>query len=143
MTDQQMMLVAGAGLFTAYFIYKKIKMGGNKVKLKEMLKQGAKVIDVRSKGEFAGGSFPGAINIPLDELSAKVNSIGAETVVISSEASALKEAHRAIKIPERIPELLSPIPYIIPAQLFAAFLADAKGLSPDQPRSLSKVTKTV
>ncbi len=76
MTDQQMMLVAGAGLFTAYFIYKKIKMGGNKVKLKQMLQDGAKVIDVRSKGEFAGGSFPGAINIPLDELSAKVNSIG-------------------------------------------------------------------
>ena len=85
-----------------------------------------------------GPTLPG-----MKELIAKVNSIGAETVVISSEASALKEAHRAIKIPERIPELLSPIPYIIPAQLFAAFLADAKGLSPDQPRSLSKVTKTV
>ena len=71
MTDQQMMLVAGAGLFTAYFIYKKIKMGGNKVKLKEMLQNGAKVIDVRSKGEFAGGSFPGAINIPTRLLTAE------------------------------------------------------------------------
>ncbi|HMY74643.1 MAG TPA: glutamine--fructose-6-phosphate aminotransferase, partial [Blastocatellia bacterium] len=69
--------------------------------------------------------------------------IGAETVVISSESAALKAASRGIKIQQRIPELLSPIPYIIPAQLFAALLAEAKGLTPDQPRSLSKVTKTV
>jgi glucosamine--fructose-6-phosphate aminotransferase (isomerizing) len=42
-----------------------------------------------------------------------------------------------------IEELLSPIPYIIPGQLFAALLADAKGLDPDAPRSLSKVTRTL
>jgi glucosamine--fructose-6-phosphate aminotransferase (isomerizing) len=40
-------------------------------------------------------------------------------------------------------EMLTPIPYIIPAQLFAALLAAAKGLSPDKPRSLQKVTKTL
>jgi len=77
------------------------------------------------------------------ELLEKVKGIGAETIVISSEPSALKSASRQIKIPERVNELLSPIPYIIPAQIFAALLAEAKGLSPDQPRSLSKVTKTV
>lgn len=85
-----------------------------------------------------GPTLPG-----MKELLAKVNDIGAETIVISSEASALKAARRSIKLPQRINELLTPIPYIIPAQLFAALLADAKGLSPDQPRSLSKVTRTV
>jgi glucosamine--fructose-6-phosphate aminotransferase (isomerizing) len=40
-------------------------------------------------------------------------------------------------------DLLTPIPYIIPMQLFAAYLATAKRLNPDQPRTLSKVTKTV
>jgi glucosamine--fructose-6-phosphate aminotransferase (isomerizing) len=40
-------------------------------------------------------------------------------------------------------ELLSPIPFIVPAQLFAAMLSEAKGLDPDAPRSLSKVTKTI
>jgi glucosamine--fructose-6-phosphate aminotransferase (isomerizing) len=40
-------------------------------------------------------------------------------------------------------DLLTPIPYIIPAQLFAAFLAEQKGFNPDQPRTLSKVTKTI
>ena len=39
--------------------------------------------------------------------------------------------------------MLAVIPYIIPAQLFAALLADAKGLDPDAPRSLAKVTRTL
>ena len=40
-------------------------------------------------------------------------------------------------------EFLTPIPFIIPAQLFAALLSEAKGLDPDAPRSLKKVTKTI
>lgn len=86
---------------------------------------------------------PGPTLAGAKELLTKLHGIGAETIAISSEASALKMASRGIKIPQRINELLSPIPYIIPAQLFAALLAEAKGLTPDKPRSLSKVTKTV
>jgi glucosamine--fructose-6-phosphate aminotransferase (isomerizing) len=86
---------------------------------------------------------PGKTFAGMKDLLNKLNRLGAETIVISSEASALKLATRALKIPERIDEMLSPIPYIIPAQLFAALLANAKGLSPDSPRSLAKVTKTV
>jgi glucosamine--fructose-6-phosphate aminotransferase (isomerizing) len=40
-------------------------------------------------------------------------------------------------------EFLNPIPFIIPAQLFAAHLSEAKGLDPDAPRSLTKVTRTI
>jgi glucosamine--fructose-6-phosphate aminotransferase (isomerizing) len=86
---------------------------------------------------------PGPTLAGTKDLLAKLKSIGAETIAISSEAAALKAASRSIKIPQPISEVLSPIPYIIPAQLFAALLAEAKGLTPDQPRSLSKVTKTV
>ena len=50
---------------------------------------------------------------------------------------------RHIAMSPEIDELLAPIPYMVPAQLFAALLADAKGLSPDTPRSLSKVTRTL
>lgn len=39
-------------------------------------------------------------------------------------------------------ELLAPIPYIVPGQLFAHYLALEKGLDPDHPRGLSKVTRT-
>lgn len=85
---------------------------------------------------------PGPTLKGTKELLAKLQGIGAETLAISSDASVLKAASRGIKMP-RINELLSPIPYVIPAQLFAALLAEAKGLTPDHPRSLSKVTKTV
>jgi len=33
-----------------------------------LLQQGARVVDVRNAGEFAGGHLPEAINIPLGEL---------------------------------------------------------------------------
>ncbi len=76
----------------------------------------------------------------------------AETVVIGptrgKEARGL--ATRAISVPPagatpaHCPsDLLTPIPYIIPAQLFCAFLAEQKGLDPDHPRTLTKVTKTI
>jgi glucosamine--fructose-6-phosphate aminotransferase (isomerizing) len=86
---------------------------------------------------------PGKTLAGMKELLHKLTVLGAETVAISSEPSVLKTATRALRIPQRIGEFLSPIPYIIPAQLFAALLAEAKGLSPDRPRSLSKVTQTI
>ena len=91
--DQQTLLLIGAGAFTIYYLYKKFKMGGNKVKLKEMLKQGAKVIDVRSPGEFAGGHYSGAINIPVDQLPAKIASLGSkEQPVIVYCASGMRSS---------------------------------------------------
>ena len=77
------------------------------------------------------------------ELLGRLKTLGAETLVISSEATALKLGTRSLKLPTKINEILSPIPYIIPAQMFAALLSVAKGLNPDVSRSLSKVTKTV
>jgi len=38
--------------------------------------QGAKIIDVRSPGEFAGGHIKGSINIPLDSLSQNLKKLG-------------------------------------------------------------------
>jgi glucosamine--fructose-6-phosphate aminotransferase (isomerizing) len=43
-----------------------------------------------------------------------------------------------IEMPIDIPELLSPIPYSIPLQLFAYNIAVSKGLDPDKPRNLAK-----
>jgi glucosamine--fructose-6-phosphate aminotransferase (isomerizing) len=40
-------------------------------------------------------------------------------------------------------DLYTPIPYIVPAQLFAASLAHVKGLNPDRPRALNKITRTL
>lgn len=68
-----------------------------------------------------------------------------ETLVITDKSNKLvhDSKRRGIRLPVAIPELYTPIPYIIPAQLFAGHLAAHKGLNPDQPRSLSKVTQTL
>jgi glucosamine--fructose-6-phosphate aminotransferase (isomerizing) len=99
---------------------------------------------------MVGRGFPAFLFAPpgrtykgMRDLLGKLTKLGAETIVISSEKAILAEATRALKIPERVMESLSPIPYIIPAQLFASLLAGVRGLSPDHPRSLAKVTRTV
>ena len=77
------------------------------------------------------------------EILTKLKELGAETLVVSSEENVCKMASRAIKLPEKVDEMLSTIPYAIPAQLFAGYLAAERGLSPDKPRSLEKVTRTI
>lgn len=39
---------------------------------RELLRQGAKVFDVRSPQEFAARHLPGVINLPLDELPSRI-----------------------------------------------------------------------
>ncbi len=43
-----------------------------------------------------------------------------------------------IYIPTGIPDVLSPIPYIIPLQLLSYYISVKKGLDPDKPRNLAK-----
>ena len=75
----------------------------------------------------------------------------AETLLITDEGNsdACVKPARLIRLP--IPprgcggpqDLYTPIPYIAPAQLFAAQLAEIKGLNPDRPRMLHKITRTM
>jgi len=97
---------------------------------------------------------PGVTWRATSELLTRLRAIKAETLAItdrSNKAASAKgaadatltipaELARKSKLPE---EVFTPIPYIIPAQLFAASLASAKGLNPDHPRTLSKVTQTI
>ncbi|MFB3889148.1 MAG: glutamine--fructose-6-phosphate transaminase (isomerizing) [Candidatus Bathyarchaeia archaeon] len=43
-----------------------------------------------------------------------------------------------IEVPKGIPEVLSPIPFVIPLQLLAYYMAVEKGINPDTPRNLAK-----
>lgn len=66
----------------------------------------------------------------------------AELVVISDNADALALAQSPMQLPPQIPEWLTPLVGIIPAQLFACHLTTAKGYDTDTPRSITKVTET-
>lgn len=41
---------------------------GPKTNYAELLKNGAIIVDVRSKGEYAGGHIKGSVNIPVDSI---------------------------------------------------------------------------
>ena len=66
----------------------------------------------------------------------------AELVVISDDADALSLAQSPIQLPPQIPEWLTPLVSIIPAQLFACHLTRVKGYDTEKPRSITKVTET-
>src|ERR1039458_984340 len=88
---------------------------------------------------------PGKTWPSIGETLAKLQGLEAEIVAITDPGNreVAKTATKIIRLPRRMKEVLTPIPYIIPAQLFAACLAEKKGLNPDQPRTLSKVTLTL
>ena len=66
---------------------------------------------------------------------------GARLLVIS-DASAARDIDEGLALPDGIPPWLAPIVEIVPAQLYAYHLTVARGLDPDHPRSISKVTET-
>jgi glucosamine--fructose-6-phosphate aminotransferase (isomerizing) len=77
------------------------------------------------------------------DLLKRLKELNADSFSITNDKEIASLSSRTLLMPEEIDEFLSPIPFIIPAQLFAALLAEAKGLNPDAPRSLSKVTITI
>lgn len=50
--------------------------------LKSLIKGGAYLVDVRTPAEFATGSVPGAVNIPLDEVAAKAKDLAQYEAVV-------------------------------------------------------------
>ena len=65
---------------------------GPKVDYSELVKKGAVIVDVRSKGEYAGGHIKGSINIPLDALSGNMKKFNKEKIIITCCASGMRSA---------------------------------------------------
>jgi glucosamine--fructose-6-phosphate aminotransferase (isomerizing) len=59
-------------------------------------------------------------------------------VVEENDEEIIKIADDYFEVPKGIPEVLSPIPYVIPLQLLAYYMAIERGLNPDTPRNLAK-----
>ena len=66
---------------------------GPKVDFVELVKQGAMILDVRSKGEYAGGHIKGSINISVDQLGNNLNKLKEKnTPIITCCASGMRSA---------------------------------------------------
>ena len=73
-------------------LLKKIFGIGPKVDFKELMANGAVIVDVRSKGEYSGGHIKGSINIPLQGLQAGLSRLKKDKPVITCCASGMRSA---------------------------------------------------
>ncbi len=99
-----------------------------------MLESGFPVMAVAPKGKV--------FESMLEMLKRLRKELLAELVVISNDKKALSYASLPLSIPADVPEWLSPLICILPAQMFAYHLTQAKGYNTEQPRSIHKVTET-
>ena len=67
---------------------------------------------------------------------------GALLVTLGDEHNPPLDGEHYIPLADGLPEWLEPIAAILPGQLLAFHLAYARGLDPDRPRMISKVTRT-
>lgn len=74
-------------------LLKKIFGLGPSISYKELLQQGALIIDVRTKGEYQGGHIKGSKNIPLDTLRQQLSQFkNKEQIIITCCASGMRSA---------------------------------------------------
>lgn len=74
------------------------------------------------------------------EAAARVRAAGATLIASGPAADAIADAQFRVPVPRPPVPLLAPLLSVVPGQLFAGAVARAKGLDPDKPRGLSKVT---
>ena len=108
---------------TADFMHGPIAMTG----------EGFPVFVVAAPGRMAPG-----VGTLIQDLSRR----GVETIVVSSDKSALDNAVAPIPLAVIPDETLSPLFYIVPFQFLACFISLTKGIDPDNPRFLKKITQT-
>jgi glucosamine--fructose-6-phosphate aminotransferase (isomerizing) len=65
---------------------------------------------------------------------------GASIIAIIEEGDEeiKKLADDYVEVPKGVPEILSPIPFVVPLQLLAYYMTVEKGHDPDTPRNLAK-----
>jgi rhodanese-related sulfurtransferase len=65
---------------------------GPSVDYKQLVRDGAQIIDVRTKGEFQSGHIKGSVNIPLQNLDGHLSKIRKDKPVITCCASGMRSA---------------------------------------------------
>lgn len=96
-----------------------------------LVEEGFPVLAIATSGPVLPG---------MARLLTNLHDAGAQLLVISDDPGANLPGD-VIAVP-RVAEWLTPLVTVIPAQLFAYHLALARGIDPDAPRHLTKVTRT-
>jgi glucosamine--fructose-6-phosphate aminotransferase (isomerizing) len=77
----------------------------------------------------------------VDETLGGIAAIGGRVTIIGGPEARL--AHPgALALPTLLPEALTPLQFVVPGQLLVEATARARGLDPDAPAGLGKITRT-
>jgi glucosamine--fructose-6-phosphate aminotransferase (isomerizing) len=99
-----------------------------------MVRDGFPVLVIAPSGDVYGD---------VDDLVQDLRRRDSELLLISDNVGLLEQANLPLPIPSGISEWLSPMTAVLPGQLFSLALARSKGLNPDQPQGIQKVTETL
>jgi len=87
-----------ACVFVVALVLRSRASASSKVTAKEKIKQGALVLDVRTTGEYQDDHYQGAVNIPVQELEARLSELkDRKRAIVVHCASGVRSA-RAVKI---------------------------------------------
>lgn len=86
---------------------------------------------------------PGPAFAHLMDVAGRLRAKRAETAIVSSEPAILRLAQVPVRIASRAEGMLTPLVYGPSVQVLAYHLSRAKGINPDRPRGLRKVTRTL
>lgn len=81
-----------------YLRFSAVRISGSDARA--LVADGARLVDVRSEGEYAGGGIEGSINIPVQELAGRMDELGdknAEIVVYCQSGSRSAMAKRLLE----------------------------------------------
>lgn len=73
----KILLMIAAALAAAYLFFGK-KGDVSSAEAKGLVGKGARLVDVRTTGEFAAGHLPGALNLPVQDLEGHLAELGAK-----------------------------------------------------------------
>jgi rhodanese-related sulfurtransferase len=75
-------LAVGVALAVGFWVYAGGLGRTSPAEAREKVKQGALLLDVRTAEEFAGGHIEGAINIPVQNLEARLSEVPKERALV-------------------------------------------------------------
>jgi len=84
----------------------------------------------------------GSVSADVDAIAARLSDYSCAVVGLFDAASAPLDAKSSVRIDSGLPEELTPMTLIVLGQLLANQVALARGVDPDAPRALHKVTRT-
>jgi len=95
MDNNSLMYMAVAALAAIVLVRRLQNKKASPALVRDKLAAGARVIDVRSPQEFAGGSFPKAQNIPVDSLPSRLGDLPKDRPIVLFCASGARSGRAA------------------------------------------------